>query len=603
MPVQTLSDLFLNAVHDTPRPDLFSYRDESGQYVDVSSEEALSRVQALKQGMISLGIQEKDKVAILSENRVEWAICDFACHCAGVITVPIYATLMSNTIEFILKDCEPVAIFVSSEEQAAKVHQIRENIPFVKDIIVFEETQLPGIMPFEKLLRIGQNLVANNSSESGTDCLRVDRDSPCSIIYTSGTTGNPKGVVLSHWNFVSNVQEIQRLFPIRPSDKTLSFLPLSHVLERMAGYYTIINAGGGIAFAKRMDTVPVDILEIRPTIIISVPRLYEKIYAKANATAMSGSALKKNIFYWARNLGMQCALWESEGRRISPWRKFQLKIADQLVFSKLRAKLGGRIRFMVSGGAPLNTRINQFFYASGLFIFEGYGLTETSPVLSCNYTGNLRFGSVGRPIPNCEIRIAEDGEIMARGPQVMLGYFHNQAATDEVLDADGWFGTGDIGHLDEDGFLFITDRKKDIIVTAGGKNIAPQSIENILRSNKFISQVVVIGDKRQYLTALIVPNFETLASWATSEGLEATDAAHLVENSQVQELFQQALDQANQKLPSFNQIKKCSLLDREFTLEGGELTPTLKVKRFAIGKKYKHVIDKMYPAPLPGEEI
>jgi long-chain acyl-CoA synthetase len=602
MPVQTLSELFLSAVHETPRPDLFSYRDKTGKYTDVSSEETLRRVRALRYGMRSLGIKEGDKVAILSENRVEWAISDLASHCGGMVTVPIYATLMSGTVEYILKDCEPTAIFVSTEEQAAKVHSIRENLPFLKDIIAFEETNLPDIMPFEKLLRIGQNLVDENPPAPSDEFVDVDKDSACSIIYTSGTTGNPKGVVLSHWNFVSNVQAIQELFPIRPTDKTLSFLPLSHVLERMAGYYTIINAGAGIAFAERMDTVPVDIVEVKPTIIISVPRLYEKIYGKTNALAMSGSPIKKNIFFWARNLGMECARRETSGLPISAWMSFQRSVADKLVFSKLRAKLGGNIRFMVSGGAPLNSRINQFFYASKLFIFEGYGLTETSPVLSCNYTDNIRFGSIGRILPCCDIRIAEDGEIQAKGPQVMLGYFNNQAATDEVLAEDGWFSTGDIGHIDEDGYLFITDRKKDIIVTAGGKNIAPQPIENQLRSDKFVSQVVVIGDQRQFLTALIVPDMEILEKWATGNNLSFSSPADLVEMSEVHDLFQGIIEKGNKNLPGFNQVKKCSLLKDEFTLEGGELTPTLKVKRFAIGKKYKDVIGAMYPAPLPGEE-
>lgn len=602
MSVQTLSELFLAAVHNTPRPDLFSYRDKTGHYTDVSSEETLRQVRALRYGMRSLGIKEGDKVAILSENRLEWALCDLAALCGGTISVPIYSTLMGNTVEYILKDCEPTILFVSTEEQAAKIHSIRKNLPFLKDIVVFDETSLPDFMPFEKLLRIGQNLVNENPSDPREDYVKVDKDSACSIIYTSGTTGNPKGVVLSHWNFVSNVQAIQELFPILPTDKTLSFLPLSHVLERMAGYYTIINAGAGIAFAERMDTVPVDIVEVKPTIIISVPRLYEKIYGKTNALAMAGSPLKKNIFFWARNLGMECARRETEGLPIGGWMSFQRSLADKLVFSKLRAKLGGNIRFMVSGGAPLNSRINQFFYASKLYIFEGYGLTETSPVLSCNYTDNMRFGSIGRILDCCDIRIAEDGEIQAKGPQVMLGYFNNQAATDEVLAADGWFSTGDIGHIDDDGYLFITDRKKDIIVTAGGKNIAPQPIENQLRSDKFVSQCVVIGDKRQFLTALIVPDMEILERWAASENISYSEHAELVDKAEVQSLFQKIIEDANKDLPGFNQVKKCSLLKDEFTLEGGELTPTMKVKRFAIGKKYKDVISAMYPAPLPGEE-
>ena len=602
MPVQTLSDLFLSAVHQTPRPDMFSHRDENGAWVDVSSTEAHVRVRALRLGLRSLGLQKGDKVAILSENRLEWALCDLACHCGGLVTVPIYSTLMEDTIEFILKDCQPAAILVSSEEQAAKVHAIRDSIPFVNDVIAFEDTSLPGVMPFEKLLRIGSNLVEQNPPAPSEECEDVDKDSICSIIYTSGTTGNPKGVALTHWNFVSNVQECQELFPIRPTDKALSFLPLSHVLERMAGYYTILNGGGGIAFAQRMDTVPVDIVDVRPTILISVPRLYEKIYAKANAMAMAGGGLKKNIFFWAKRVGMKCAELEVEGGQPCSWLKFQRRLADKLVFGKLRAKLGGRIRFMVSGGAPLNVRINQFFFGAGMTIFEGYGLTETSPVISCNFTENMRFGSVGKPIPCCEVRIAEDGEIQVRGPQVMPGYFNNPEATAEIIDGEGWLSTGDIGHLDRDGYLFITDRKKDIIVTAGGKNIAPQPIENTLRRNKYVSQVVVLGDKRQFLTALVVPDFDALNDWARNRGLEAAGPAEMLARGEVRDLFDTVLTEVNSTLPGFNQIKKVSLLEEEFTLEGGELTPTLKVKRFAIGRKYKDVIDAMYPDSMSGEE-
>jgi len=602
MPVQTLSELFRSAVHQTPRPDLFSYRDASGTWVDISSTEAHARVRALRMGLRSLGLQQGDKVAILSENRLEWALGDLACHCGGMVTVPIYATLMDDTIEFILKDCRPAAILVSSEEQATKIHAIRDSIPFVKDVIAFEETSLPGVMPFEKLLRIGRNLVEQNPPAPSEECEDVGKNSICSIIYTSGTTGNPKGVALTHWNFVSNVQECQKLFPILPTDRALSFLPLSHVLERMAGYYTIINGGGGIAFAQRMDTVPVDIMDIRPTILISVPRLYEKIYAKANAVALAGGGLKKNIFFWAKRVGTACADLEVEGRRPGAWLKMQKAVADKLVFGKLRAKLGGRIRFMVSGGAPLNVRINQFFFGAGMTIFEGYGLTETSPVISCNYTHHMRFGSVGQPLPGCEVRIAEDGEILVRGPQVMAGYYNDPEATAEILDAEGWLSTGDIGHQDEDGYLFITDRKKDIIVTAGGKNIAPQPIENLLRKNKFVAQAVVLGDKRQFLTALVVPDFDSLADWARNRGLETEGAARMLARSEVRDLFDTVLTEVNGTLPGFNQIKKVSLLEEEFTLEAGELTPTLKVKRFAISRKYKDVIAAMYPESLPGEE-
>jgi long-chain acyl-CoA synthetase len=602
MPVQTIPELFLAAVHSHPRPDLFSYRDASGKFVDVSSQEALQKVRSLRFGLQSLGVKPGDKVAILSENRVEWALSDLATLCAGGISVPIYSTLLPDAIEYILGDCEPVVVFVSSEEQAAKIHQIRDRLPFIKDVVTFEEVSLPNFMSFDQLLRIGHNLAETNPPTPSEECVAVDKDSPCSIIYTSGTTGNPKGVVLSHWNFVSNVQAIQDIFPVFPSDKALSFLPLSHVLERMAGYYTMINGGAGIVYAQRMDTVPVDIIDARPSVLISVPRLYEKIYAKAMATAVGAGGFKKNVFFWARDISMRCAELAEEGKEPSGWLAVQRAVADMMVFKKLRAKLGGNIRFMVSGGAPLGAKINKFFFGCGLTIFEGYGLTETSPVLSCNYTGHLRFGSIGHILPGTEIRIAEDGEIMARGPQIMIGYYNNPEATREVLDDDGWFATGDIGHFDDDGYLYITDRKKDIIVTAGGKNIAPQPIENQFKADKLVAQMVVIGDRRQFLTGLIVPDFEVLEDWAATNGLDSPTTAELLVHPQVQALYQELLDKVNADLPGFNQVKKFTLLDREFTLEDGELTPTMKVKRFAINRKLEKVIDRMYPSAIPGEE-
>ncbi len=603
MSIQTIPELFLAAVREHPRPDCFSYRDETGQYVDVSSEEALRRVKALRFGLRSLGVQPGDHVAILSENRLEWALSDLAGQCAGGITVPIYPTLLEETIEYILNDCQPTVIFVSTQEQAQKIHGIRERLPFLKDIISYDRTSLPDIMTFDKLKQIGQNLVDDNPPAAGEECLGTDKDSACSIIYTSGTTGNPKGVVLSHWNFVSNVLNIRKLMDFKTDDRCLSFLPLSHVLERMGGFYSMLHCGVGIAYASRMDTVPVDVLEVKPTIMISVPRLYEKIYAKAAAMASTAGFPKKNIFFWARDIGIKCADLETSGQTVSGMLAFKRGLADKLVFGKLRAKLGGRIRFMVSGGAPLNAKINKFFYGSGMVVLEGYGLTETSPVLSANIFGAIRFGSVGKAVPDTEIKIAEDGEILCRGPQVMIGYFNKEEATREVLTEDGWFSTGDIGHVDEDGFIFITDRKKDLIVTAGGKNIAPQPIENAFAAHKNIAQMVVIGDKRQFLSSLIVPDFEVLRVFATEQGIGEVSDADLLKHPTVSTLFEGILAELNRSLAGFSQIRKFTLLEREFTLDDGELTPTMKIKRFAINKKYKDVIDLMYPAPLPGEEI
>jgi len=602
MDVKTIPQLFLAAVRERARTDCFAHREADGKWHHVSSDESLRRVMALRHGLRSLGVQAGDRVAILSENRIEWCITDLGSQCAGAITVPVYPTLLPDAIAEILADCEPVTIFVSTGEQAAKIHQIRDRLPFLRDVVSFDRTELPDIMSFGRLLEMGGNLAAEDPRDPADDCVAVDPDEPCSIIYTSGTTGTPKGVMLSHRNFVSNVLEIPALFDFTPVDRCLSFLPLSHVLERMAGFYTMIYMGVGIHFAERMDTVPRDIGEVRPNVIVSVPRLYEKMYAKILGTAMGSSGVKRNIFFWARNVAVRCAQREIEGRPLSTGLSLQRALADKLVFGKIRQRLGGRMRFMISGGAPLSVKINQFFNGAGLSICEGYGLTETSPVLTCNTMAVKRFGSVGKALPQTEVRIAPDGEIIVRGPQVMRGYWNRPESTSEVLGPDGWLATGDIGHLDEDGFLFITDRKKDLIVTAGGKNIAPQPIENRFQVNKYVSQVVVVGERRQYLAALVVPDFGTVGEFAEREGLVASTPEALVASPEVQTLFQKQLDALNSELPGFSQIKKCSLLEREFTLEAGELTPTLKVKRFAISRKYRDVINAMYPTELPGEE-
>ncbi len=602
MAVQTVPELFLTAVRAKPRADCFSFRDGHGRWQPVSSVEALRRVMALRHGLRSLGVKPGDRVALLSENRVEWAVSDLGIQCAGAITVPIYPTLLPEAIGQILADCAPVAILVSTGDQAAKVHQIRGGLPSVRDVVAFERTELPDILAFERLLDIGQNLVDLDPAAAAEDCAPVAADSPCSIIYTSGTTGTPKGVVLSHRNFVSNVLAIQDSFPFDRMDRALSFLPLSHVLERMAGFYTSLYAGIGIAFAERMDTVPRDILEVKPHLLISVPRLYEKIYAKALGTAMGAGWPKRDIFFWARGVAVECAARTAAGEPFGTGLKLQQALAEKLVFRKLRSRLGGNIVCMISGGAPLSAKINRFFNGAGLQICEGYGLTETAPVLSCNTPAAKRYGSVGKAVVDTEIRIAADGEIQARGPQVMLGYWNRPEATAEVLAADGWFSTGDIGRLDEDGYLYITDRKKDLIVTAGGKNIAPQPLENRLQTNKYVSQTVVIGDRRPYLSALVVPDFAMLAEFAAARGLDAAGPAALVADPAVQQLFQEQLDHFNAELPGFSQIKKCSLLEQEFTQEAGELTPTMKVKRFAIARKYRDVIDAMYPAETPEDE-
>jgi len=594
MPAATIPGLFLTAVSEHPRPDCFSYKGPDGGYVDVSSADALQRVRALRAALLSLGVVPGDRVAILSENRLEWALTDLATLSLGAVDVPIYPTLLPDTIEYILRDCQPVAMFVSTREQAEKLRGIRGRLPFLKHVHAYDDLDLPGVVRMSDLERAGRDLLAQNPAAAGDDAGPARPQDLCSIIYTSGTTGDPKGVMLSHANFVSNVLASASLIDIGPRDKVLSFLPLSHVLERMAGFYIMMAVGTGIAYASSVESVADDMRLVRPTVMISVPRLYEKIYARVTAAAMAGGPAKRLIFDWARGVGQEWGRRVRAGDKVHPGLAFQRRLADRLVFSKLRARTGGRLRFFVSGGAPLAPHINEFFYAAGMIILEGYGLTETSPVISVNSFDHFRVGSVGKVIPGVEVRIAEDGEIDTRGPNVMLGYYNNPVATREVLTEDGWLHTGDIGRFDEDGYLYITDRKKDLIVTAGGKNVAPQPLENAFKKNKFISQVVVLGDHRPYLTCLIVPNFEELEAWAAEHKVHAPDRVALLREPAVLAKYQRGLDRTNSKFPGFGSVKKFALLDRELTLENDELTPTLKVRRRVIQKKYATVIDGMY---------
>lgn len=595
MSVRTIPEMLLEAARERPRPDCLAYRENDGPYVALSTATVLEKARNIGLGLRNLGVQAGDRVAILSENRHEWALADLAALGCGAVTVPIYSTLLAPAIEFILADCEPVALFVSSPEQAVKVAAIRSNLPSLRHIITFEPTDLPGAVMLGQVEADGLATAAGKPADDPAWWTGGDPHGACSIIYTSGTTGNPKGVVLTHDNFVTNIINVTRVVDFGPRDTCLSFLPLSHVLERMAGYYSMLYRGVGIYYARRFDTIAEDLALARPTLMISVPRLYEKIHANAANLAATAGFPKRQIFFWARRVAIRWAEARVDGPP-ADWRlKLAHRVADRLVFGKLRARLGGRVRIMVSGGAPLNPRIIKFFNGAGALILEGYGLTETSPVLTCNIETGIRFGSVGRVIPDTEIRIAEDGEILCRGPQVMRGYYRNDEATAEVLGRDGWFATGDIGHLDADNYLFITDRKKELIVTAGGKNIAPQPLENALVADKYIAQAVVIGDRRPYLSVLIVPDYANLQRYADARNLGASTPAELAAHPRVQRLFQRIVDSANAEHPGFGQIKKFALVPREFTLADNELTPTLKIKRFEIGRIWKTTIDAMYP--------
>jgi long-chain acyl-CoA synthetase len=588
----TLAQLFFDAVERYDKPDALQAK-VNGAYQPTSHRTLATRVQYIGLGLRALGVERGARVGILSENRPEWAIADYACLTTGLVDVPVYPTLPAEQIAYILKDAGVVALFVSTDVQAAKVAEIRPGLPALRQVIGYGDRVWPGVdITFADLEARGKAAAASVSADRyRQEALTAKPDDLATLIYTSGTTGEPKGVMLTHDNFHSNVTVCAGLLPFR-DDVALSFLPLSHVFERM-GDYLMMACGVSIAYAESIDTVPTNMQEVRPTVMMSVPRLYEKMYARVLENALAGGQIKKRIFFWARRVADKWADETLAGRTPGGMLALAYRVAQKLVFSKLKARTGGRMRYFVSGGAPLAPEINKFFYAAGLTILEGYGLTETSPVIAVNTPKDFRIGTVGRPIPGVDVTIAADGEILTRGPHVMKGYYNKLEATREAIDAEGWFHTGDIGEL-RDGFLAITDRKKDIIVTAGGKNIAPQPIENMIKTNKYVSQAVVLGDKRRFPIVLVVPNFEQLEKWAKIKNLLWTDRRQLIRLPLVQAKMEKEVLRKLSGLASFETPKKVGLLENDFSIESGEMTPSHKVKRRVIEKRYGDRVDRLY---------
>jgi len=550
------------------------------------------RVRAISLGLRELGLRPGDRVAILSEIRPEWAIADYACLCARAADVPIYPTLPTRQVEYILRDSGAVAVFCSTTAQLAKVLEVRAGLPTLRHVVAFDAAVRDGVMTFAELEALGRAAVAKYP-QFRSEALAVEPDQLATLIYTSGTTGDPKGVMLSHNNLWSNVRSSLEVMSVVPGDECLSMLPLSHVFERMVGY-TMFDGGVIINYAESFERVAANMLEVRPTIVLSVPRFYEKVYARVLENALAGSGVKRRIFFWAKRTGDAWATYRLAGLAVPSGLAFKYRLADRLVFTKLRTRTGGRVKFFVSGGAPLSAEIAKFLFSAGLPVVEGYGLTETSPVLTINRTERIKIGTVGPAIQGVPIRIASDGEILAKGPGIMQGYYNKPEATREAIDADGWFHTGDIGELDADGYLKITDRKKDLIVTAGGKNIAPQPIENLVKSNKFVANAVMLGDKRKFPIMLVVPNFEQLERWAAERRLAFTSRAQLIALPDVQAKVEREVMGALRELAKFEMPKRVLLLEHDFTIESGELTPTLKVKRRVVEKRYKELVDRAY---------
>jgi long-chain acyl-CoA synthetase len=560
----------------------------------LSYREFADQVQDLSLGLLELGLTPGDRVAILSENRPEWAIADYACLTARCTDVPIYPTLPSKQVEYNLCDSGAVAILVSTRHQLEKVHALRQRVPALRHVIAFdEEAAGSGVLSLAEVRAQGRAARSRRTSWKA-DALEVKPEDLATLIYTSGTTGDMKGVMLTHGNITSNVTICRELFDFGATDECLSFLPLSHIFERMFGHYSMFNAGVLITYAESVDTVAADMERWRPTLMASVPRLYEKIYGRVLERVRGGSALKRRLFFWAKSVGENWVELRLAKQPVPAGLGAKQWLGDHLVFAKLRARTGGRLRFFISGGAPLSPEIARFFHAAGMPILEGYGLTETSPVIAVNTFEHLRLGTVGLPIPGVDVKIAPDGEILTRGPNVMVGYYRKPDATAEAVDEEGWFHTGDIGMLDPDGFLRITDRKKDIIVTAGGKNIAPQPIEALAKTSKFVSNAVMLGDRRRFPIMLVVPNLQTLTAWAAGQGIRSADTEALLAIPKVQSKMDREVRTTLRDLAGYEVPKKLLLLPRDFSVESGELTPTLKIKRRVVEQRHRAAIEALY---------
>ena len=550
------------------------------------------QIKNLACAMIRVGVKKGDSVGIFSANRYEWAVSDFACILAGAVSVPIYATNTKEQAQFIIKDAGIKLIFAGNEFQYQSLADIHsEGVPL--QIVSYEkemETDASFTTPFEIFMNVEDQseFISEMNHRSG----QIKIDDVTTIIYTSGTTGNPKGVMLSHGNLFHQFEAVDANFNVTSADTSLCFLPLSHVYERMWSYYVYLK-GAVHTYLEDPKKVIETMQEVKPTAMVSVPRLYEKIYASVMNSQENASALKKLLFKSAIAVGTKYNNRSFRNKPTGLGLRIEHKFFDMLVLSKVRAAVGGKKNFFSAGGAPLEKSIEEFFLACGLLICQGYGLTETSPMVSYNTPNNFKFGTVGKLVPNCEVRIAENGEIQVKGPQVMKGYFNNPVASAETI-VDGWFKTGDIGEFDEEGYLKITDRIKDLIITSGGKNIAPLNIETLVGKDFYIEQIIAIGDKRNFISALVVPAFESLEAWAHKKKIQFQNNEDLINHPHVIAFFRERIDHHSQKLAQYETIKKFKLLSKPFTMEGGEITPTLKLKRKQINEKFKALIDSMY---------
>lgn len=561
----------------------------SGKWEATSTQEYIDKANALSRALIAMGVNPNDKVALIStNNRSEWNICDIGIMQTGAQDVPIYPTISESEYEYVLNHSESVYCFVSDKEVYDKVMAIKANVPSLKEVFTFDE--IKGAKNWSEVLELGKD--ETNQDELDKRKEAINEDDVATLIYTSGTTGKPKGVMLSHKNIATNAKYSAERLPIDlGKSSALSFLPVCHIYERML-HYMYQYCGVEIYFAESLETISDNLKEVKPEVMTAVPRLLEKVYDKIYAKGAELTGIKKKLFFWAVDLSLKYEPYGENGW----WYESQLKLANKLIFSKWREALGGNLKAIASGSAPLQPRLARVFNAAQIPVMEGYGLTETSPVVSVNDMRNKGFkiGTVGKPLKETEVKIAEDGEILVKGPQVMIGYYKNQEQTDEVIK-DGYFHTGDIGEIDSEGFLKITDRKKEMFKTSGGKYVAPQVIENVMKQSRFIEQMMVIGEGEKMPAALIQPDFEFIKEWGSKKGRNiSSDPKEIVKNPAVIDRIQKEVDFYNEKFGHWEKVKKFELTPEVWSIEGGQLTPTMKMKRKVIKEQYKELYDRIY---------
>ena len=595
-----------NSSADRGNPSKYAYMRKVGkEYVGMTYDELREITENFAAGLRTLGVGRGDVVGIVAENRIEWVVADFAIIGMGAVDAPIFPTMTSAQESYIFNHCEAKIVIVSNKFQLNKLLKVRDELQKLQHIIVMNddvETNEPNVLKFADVVRAGAASMSERERRAWfeAECARgaiglgLVVPQPATLIYTSGTTGNPKGVMLTNANLVANIEGSSDAIDIGEKDLLLSFLPLCHAYERTTGYYTLFACHATVAFAVSIETVADNMKEVRPTYMTAVPRLFERIHGRILTAIEKDTPTKQKVFRWAMGVGKRHTHETLSGRKPSPVLAAQYALADRLVFGKIRERTGGRLRAFISGGAALPKELAEFFYAAGITVLEGYGLTESSPVLTVTRAAAPAIGTVGKPLFNVQIKIAEDGEILAKGPNIMRGYLHDAEATKAVIDDEGWLHTGDIGTINEAGNLVITDRKKNIFVSSGGKNIAPQPIENTLTQSRFIDQVVLVGDRREYCTALIVPDFEYVQEFASMNGLSYPDTYSLLQSDSLLQAIQRDIDALQANFAKFEKVRKFTLMDKAFSVEDGEITPKLNIRRHVVEKKFADKIERMY---------